>query len=66
MVPSPPEVITAGEIAAKLCRTGPRYSREFLRAVQRCLRNMRLEGSARSVPHGDWPQLGWHRTATLS
>jgi len=60
-VPVPPEATRAIDLATRLLRVDGPPSRDFLKAIQRCLRELQDEERVRSVPFGGGPQLGWHR-----
>lgn len=65
LIPEGPSVITARKIAEQLYLYEGKVTHIFVKAIQRCLRELRGEGFARSVPHGEGRQLGWLlKTAT--
>jgi hypothetical protein len=59
VIPEPPSLTTAHKIAEKLYLYEGTPTLAFVKAIQRCLRDLRREGVARSVPDGEGPQLGW-------
>lgn len=61
LLPLPPSLVTTEEIAKRLSRGSQRPTREFLKAIQRCLRQLRAKGAARSLPVGPNTQLARYR-----
>ena len=60
LVPKPPETISALDIAKRLSPGEDHPKQDFLKAIQRCLRDLRDEEVAQSCPVGHGTQLGWH------
>lgn len=59
-VPNSPEVAKAASIATQLWRSSGRPSPEFIKAIQRCLRELKESGLALAAPLGSGRQLGWY------
>lgn len=60
LVPERPHVVTSSDICRRLWKHEGPPSREFLKAVQRCLRDLRASGITVSKPLVGSPYLGWH------
>jgi len=59
LLPKAPSYITTRELAAQMSRGSTRADRKLLQNIQRCLRQLRSRGAARSVRLGGSADLGW-------